>query len=205
MWIKICANTNLADALAAVESGADAVGFVFAPSPRRVTAEQAAAISAGLPASAEKVGVFQDEPVTSLLEISALADLTGVQLHGVEDPEYIAEVRRQRPSLKIIKGLHPAELAQDLAVDAILIDSGPPGARGGTGKVFDWRTHADAIGRVRKPVIIAGGLTPDNVSSAISVLHPFGVDVASGVEARPGTKDHARVQSFIRAARSARH
>ena len=199
MWIKICANTNLADALAAAEAGADAVGFVFASSPRRIVPEAAGAITEQLPPSVEKIGVFLNEPLPSLLAAIEQAHLTGAQLHGNESADYISELRRELPVLKIIKGLSPGESAAGFASDFILVDSGTAGSRGGTGKTFDWNAYAAWLRQINQPVILAGGLTANNVAEAIRILHPFGVDVASGVEATKGMKDHAKLRAFIAA------
>ena len=200
-WIKICANTNLRDALAASEAGADALGFVFAASPRQVTPAAAAEIIAQLPATIEKVGVIADESVDFVIDVATTARLTGVQLHGRETPEYVLALRRAVPHLKIIKGLHPSEQADAYEVDAILLDSGSGDTRGGTGKTFDWQANVSRVRALKPPVIIAGGLTPENVGEAIRTFQPFGVDVASGVESTKGMKDHAKVRAFIAAAR----
>jgi phosphoribosylanthranilate isomerase len=204
MWIKICANTNLADALAAADAGADAIGFVFASSPRRILPETAGAITEQVPPFVEKIGVFQNEPLPSLLAAVEQAHLTGAQLHGSESTEYVKELRRERPTLKIIKGLSPGESASGFMSDFILVDSGPAGSRGGTGKTFDWSAYAASLRQISQPVILAGGLTPENVAEAIRILHPFGVDVASGVEATRGMKDHTKLRAFIAAVHAAR-
>jgi phosphoribosylanthranilate isomerase len=200
-WVKICANTSLRDALAAAAAGADALGFVFATSPRQVAPDAAAEIIKQLPAAIEKIGVFINEPLQSLLMIAREVKLTGVQLHGTEAPDYIRAVRSAAPQMKIIKGLHPHESADDYEVDAVLIDSGSADARGGTGKTFDWQASVDRIGKIKQPVIIAGGLTPQNIGEAIRTFHPFGVDVASGVEFTKGVKDLNKLVEFIAAAR----
>jgi phosphoribosylanthranilate isomerase len=216
LWIKICANTSLADAIVASEAGADAVGFVFAPSPRRVTVEHAAAIVAGLPAEIEKIGVFVDAAFEEIAATVEAAGLTGVQLHANGSAAETAKLRaRFGPSLKILRVVHfevgaaerAAAAAQDANVDAILVDSRTATAVGGTGQAYDWTLAGTALfrnSRVRKHLVAAGGLSPENVAEAIATLHPWGVDVVSGVEAAPGRKDAAKVRAFIANARAAR-
>jgi phosphoribosylanthranilate isomerase len=219
IWIKICGNTTLEDALLAVDAGANAVGFVFAPSPRRVTAAQAAAIVPRLPASVEKIGVFVDAALEEIASTVQTCGLTGVQLHFDAEPELPARLHeRLGEEVRILRVMHfGAEAARQLAVqlaedarnphvDAVLVDSRTALAVGGTGVAFDWveaqRTvFRDAQGLKR---IAAGGLKPDNVADAIAALRPWGVDVASGVEAAPGRKDPAKVREFVRRARIAR-
>ena len=214
LWIKICANTSLADAMVAAEAGADAVGFVFAPSPRRVTREQVVAIVPELPARIEKIGVFVD---ATLDEITATVDavgLTGVQLHSMVTAEATAKLRaRFGPELRILRVVHfeagapeqAAAAATDASLDAILIDSRTATAVGGTGKAYDWvearRTVFGAMKELK--FVVAGGLTPENVAEAIAILRPWGVDVVSGVEVAPGRKDAAKVRAFIKKARAA--
>ncbi len=201
----------MADALLAAEAGADAVGFVFAPSPRRVTVEQVAAMVPQLPAELEKIGVFVD---AAFDEISLAVDacgLTGVQLHFKAAPELAAQLRaRFGPTLRIVRTVHFAGSAtvmpQGENLDAVLVDSCTPTAKGGTGQTFDWSLAATTLFQNAKArrAIAAGGLTPENVAEAIGTLGPWGVDVASGVEAAPGRKDAAKVQAFIRNARAAK-
>jgi phosphoribosylanthranilate isomerase len=215
LWIKICANTSLDDAKLAAEAGVDAVGFVFAPSPRRVTPAQVAAIVPHLPPMLEKIGVFVDASVDEIAATVEAAGLTGVQLHWDAPAELPSALRaRFGPRLRILRVVHfdaetaewDAAIASDSNVDAILVDSRTPTATGGTGQSYDWAAaskslfqHAD----VRKPLIAAGGLSPDNVAEAIATLRPWGVDVVSGVEAEPGRKDVAKVRAFIENARAA--
>lgn len=213
LWIKICANTSLEDAQLAVESGADAVGFVFAPSPRQVTVQQVAAIAPQLPASVEKIGVFVDASFEELAAAVRACALTGVQLHSATAAELPARLRAEfGGALKILRVVHFGEdAAQDAAryaadpnVDAVLVDSRTATAAGGTGIAFDWQQASRTVfsGAPAK-LIAAGGLHPGNVAQAIATLRPWGVDVASGVEAAPGRKDAARVKAFIRNARHA--
>jgi phosphoribosylanthranilate isomerase len=213
IWIKICANTSLADAQLAVEAGADAVGFVFAPSPRRVTAEQVAAITPRLP-EVEKIGVFVDADLAAISTTIERCALTGVQLHGDGDEATtMALIHRLRsrfgPQLRLLRVLHfgksldiPAELPE---IDAVLVDSRTATAVGGTGIPFDWQAARDTIFAPDRKLklIAAGGLSPSNVAEAIATLNPWGVDVASGVEAWPGRKDAAKVREFVVRARSA--
>lgn len=214
IWVKICGNTSLADAQLAVESGADAVGFVFAPSPRRVTAEQVAAITPHLPADLEKIGVFVDLDLDAIAGAVARCALTGVQLHCEGAPELPARIRaRFGSSLRILRVIHFGESAaaqleqagSDPSIDGILVDSRSATAVGGTGIAFDWQSARANIfsGQSQLKMIAAGGLTPANVAEAIATLRPWGVDVASGVERVPGQKDPAKVRAFTQNAKAA--
>jgi len=214
LWVKICANTSLEDARLAVDAGADALGFVFAPSPRRVTPEQVATISPQLPRSIEKIGVFVDAALDEIASTVRICGLTGVQLHSQSGPEAPAQLRAEfGPALRILRVVHfgpsAASQAQSYAadpnVDAILIDSRTATAVGGTGISFDWNEARCTIfsGATAAHLIAAGGLNPENVSEAIATLKPWGVDVASGVEAAPGRKDPAKVRAFVTNARDA--
>lgn len=212
LWVKICANTSLEDALLAVEAGADAVGFVFAPSPRRVTVEQVAAIVPQLPAHVEKIGVFVDAPLEEIAAAVRACGLSGVQLHAGIGAETAANLRSEfGTSLKILRVVHfgPDAMAEaqayaaDANVDGVLVDSRTATVVGGTGIAFDWDEAARTVfadGKLR--LIAAGGLNPENVAEAIRMLRPWGVDVASGVEAAPGRKDADKVKAFVRNARS---
>lgn len=214
MWVKICANTSLADAQLAAEAEADAVGFVFAPSPRRVTADQVAAITSHLPAILEKIGIFVDAGFDEICATVHTAGLTGVQLHSQCGPNLPAQLRAQFGSkLRILRVVHfgpetgteAKEIAADSHIDAILIDSRTATAVGGTGIAFDWTAARQSIfgSAGSAKFIAAGGLTPENVREAIATLYPWGVDVVSGVEAAPGRKDPAKVRAFIAAVRAA--
>jgi phosphoribosylanthranilate isomerase len=214
LWVKICANTSLADARLAVAAGADAVGFVFAPSPRRVTAAQVAAITRELPAEVEKIGVFVGADIEEIVETVEHAGLTGAQLHD-EGLGGLAEGLRAKfgPVLRILQVVHfgpdaSRELraaAADPNIDGVLIDSRTATAVGGTGVVFDWVEARETIFSPGSGLrlIAAGGLNPDNVAEAITTLRPWGVDVASGVEAEPGRKDAGKVAEFVANARAA--
>lgn len=219
-WIKICGTTNVEDALASVEAGADALGFVFAPSPRRISPRDAARITAALPASVEKIGVFVNQTVELVLDTVEKAGLTGVQLHGDEDLSFGQRLRRDaRPKLRLLKAVSLRELGEakgkTFAVAAaegaaavfsgLLLDSGDGDKRGGTGLAFDWQEAAPMTRLLAKkfPLIIAGGLKPENVGKALQIFHPWGVDVVSGVEQAPGKKDPAKLRAFIAAVRGA--
>lgn len=215
LWIKICGNTSLEDALLAVEAGADAVGFVLAPSPRRVTAAEVAAIVPHLPATVEKIGVFVDAALDDIDATVRACGLTGVPLHSEAGQELPARLRRQLGAgLRIMRVVHfgpeaaaqAAMIARDANVDAVLVDSRTATAVGGTGVAFDWEIAGKTLfqnAEARKHLIAAGGLTPDNVAEAIATLRPWGVNVASGVEAAPGRKDPAKVKEFVENARAA--
>jgi phosphoribosylanthranilate isomerase len=213
LWVKICANTSLEDALLAAQAGADAVGFVFAPSPRRVSPTQVAEIVPHLPARLEKIGVFVDassEEIASTVEACAL---TGVQIHFDAAPNLPAALRtRFGPALRILRVLHfvpGAPVADrsesDLDLDAVLVDSRTATAPGGTGKTYDWSLASKTLFQQAegRKLIAAGGLTPENVAEAIVTLGPWGVDVVSGVEAAPGRKDPVKVRAFVANARAA--
>jgi len=219
MWVKICANTNLEDALLAVDAGADAVGFVFAPSKRQVTAEQVAEIVAGLPDGVETVGVFTTTDAEEILRATSVAGLSGVQLHSEFDPKLVDAIDvgsggmlRVVQVMDVPQGMGVEALRDKLGaslrhpyVVAVLLDASHGGVSGGTGKVFEWERVAEVVRQVQREtggrVIVAGGLRTENVAEAIAAFAPWGVDVASGVEASPGVKDEARLRGFIEAAR----
>jgi phosphoribosylanthranilate isomerase len=200
-FIKICGITNLQDALASIEAGADLLGFNFyRPSPRYVEPSVAREIIDLLPKSVLKVGVFVNEP--NIESIARTAGVEALQLHGDESP---AECHRLR-DWHVIKALpvnddFDLNKLRDYDVNAIMLDTGHKTLRGGTGQVFDWslaqRANALAI-----PLFLAGGLSPENVAEAIASVHPYGVDTCSGVEVEPGFKDHARLKAFVKNARS---
>ncbi len=215
LWIKICGNTSLEDALVAAEAGADALGFVFAPSPRHVTREQVAKIVPSLPAPIEKIGVFVDATFSEIEAVLSACNLTGVQLQFAASSAIRSQLRDKfGPTLRILQTLHfnpgivaqAASLASDRNIDALLVDSRTATAPGGTGVAFDWNAAARTL--FRNPdfphrLVAAGGLNPDNVSEAIATLHPWGVDVVSGVESSPGHKDPQKVRAFVATARAA--
>jgi phosphoribosylanthranilate isomerase len=216
-WIKICGTTNLEDALLAVDAGADAVGFVFyEKSPRNIDVETAREIVEKLPRGVEKVGVFVDHEAQKIHDAVLKAGLTAVQLHGKLSMESVWQ--DQRPAAesvgvsKLIPMIHGDALkdggflisqrAQE-KIFAVLLDSISDRAKGGTGTSFDWEGTRGMVQSMSLlvPVIVAGGLTPVNVLKAIELFQPFGVDVVSGVEARPGKKDSEKVRAFVNAAR----
>jgi phosphoribosylanthranilate isomerase len=214
MWIKICGNTNLEDARFAVECGAHALGFVFAPSPRRVEAEQVRQITEKLPPEVEKYGVFVDADFDEIVSTVAAAGLTGVQLHRSSDALLPIRLRQHLAGeLRILKVLHYTDtfdqqlrqLGGDNLPDAVLVDSSSARAAGGTGTSFNWLAAQGSFQRTAPHLrlIAAGGLSPENVKQAIQILRPWGVDVVSGVESAPGKKNPERVLAFIRSAMQA--
>lgn len=203
--IKICGITNLEDALAAVDAGADALGFVFHPgSPRRLTPDQTAAITRALPPSVPRVGVFVDAQSTAVHEAIRVAGLNVLQFHGDESPEFCSRFTPCEvwKAFRIQDAASLDRLRDYPGVNAWLLDSYVAGRPGGTGAVFNWDLAREAT-RSGKPLILAGGLTPENVAEAIRHVRPFGVDVSSGVESAPGRKDPDKLRSFIAAARCA--
>lgn len=216
LWIKICGNTSREDAQLAADAGADAVGFVFAPSPRQVTREQVAEMIVVLPDHIEKIGVFVGSTLEEIQDAIEECGLTGVQLHFAVDPDLPAKLReRYGTNLRILRVLHfereldqkITDITKDKNIDALLIDSRTPHAAGGTGVAYDWHAAAAQFqgSNLSKRLVIAGGLTPENVAEAIRILNPWGVDVVSGVEASPGRKDPEKVRAFIASARAAQH
>lgn len=199
--IKICGITNLADAQVAVEAGADALGFIFyEKSPRYVTLEQAAEISKQLPPFVMRVGVFVNAPEAFIQRVISDVGLAMLQFHGDEPPE--ACTRFGLMSMKAFRMKDAGTLAEiaKYHTDAYLLDAYSPTTLGGTGHTFNWDLALEAQ-KIGKPIFISGGLTPENVADAIRKVHPFGVDVSSGVESAPGKKDHAKVKAFIAAAK----
>jgi len=198
MLVKICGITRADDALAAVAAGANAIGFVFWPdSPRFVDPYRARAIRAALPPFVTAVGVFVNQPVEYVSGVASLVRLGAVQLHGDETPQYASLL-----SAPIVKALPLTTLGEsDLAAwpdeTMVLLDVHDPVKRGGTGRTIDW--DAAATISARRRIVLAGGLTPDNVADAVARVRPFGIDVSSGVEASPGIKDHRRVRALFEA------
>lgn len=197
--VKICGITTEADALLAVALGADAVGFVFAPSPRQVSPQTVARIVERIPREILTVGVFRNEAPARVVEVVNTVGLRAAQLHGDEPPSAISYVAERVPfTIKAYPAGHPevAHFAEHGA-DAVLVDAASPGS----GEVFDWRLAEGVVDPAR--LIVAGGLTAANVGDAIAHLRPFGVDVASSVESSPGRKDPRLVRAFVAAARTA--
>ena len=201
MWVKVCGITRLEDAVAAARFGADAVGFVFAESPRMVTPEEAGEISRRMPDGPAKVGVFVNSPVEDVNRVVRRCGLDLVQLHGDEDPAYCEELGGIAIKALRVDGALDVALAKQYHCHALLLDGYDRGRRGGTGKTFDWTTVRLLDGRRR--VIVAGGLGPDNVGRAIEAARPYGVDASSGVESEPGRKDAVLMYRFIENARRA--
>ncbi|MEW6426730.1 MAG: phosphoribosylanthranilate isomerase [Thermodesulfobacteriota bacterium] len=205
--IKICGICEMSDARVAVEAGVDALGFIFAPaSPRRIDPEKARDIIASLPPFVDAVGVFMDEELAHVEEIVQFCGLTTVQLHGSESPEYCNEL-----DCRVMKAFRISAERLDSgevdfgpyygAVEGFLLDTYHRQMAGGTGQPFDWRL----LERVKPagPVILAGGLTPENVATAIQLVRPFAVDANSGVEEAPGRKGHDAIRRLVRAVRQA--
>jgi phosphoribosylanthranilate isomerase len=200
MRIKICGITNLEDALAAVEAGADALGFVFAPSPRRVTAETTAAIAREVPPFVTLVGLVVDQDPDPILDA---CPLDAVQFHGAEPPDVLLPYgRRAIKAFRVREAADLEPLSRYRSAGAFHLDAYVPGVAGGTGQSFPWALAAQAKSFGR-PIIVAGGLTPDNVAECVRTTRPYAVDVSSGVEASPGKKDRIKVRDFIAAARAA--
>ncbi|HEY6188054.1 MAG TPA: phosphoribosylanthranilate isomerase [Pyrinomonadaceae bacterium] len=202
--IKVCGINNLEDALAAVEAGADMLGFNFyCESPRYIKPSRARDIIECLPENVLSVGVFVNERPETVLSIADEAGLGGLQLHGDETPEDCRAVagRFLIKALRVGEGFTP-ESAAAYPSDAVLLDAFDRGARGGTGRTFDWRL-ARRTRELVPQLFLAGGLSPANVEEAIAAVAPYGVDACSGLECAPGRKDHALVRDFIARARRA--
>ncbi|MFN8061887.1 MAG: phosphoribosylanthranilate isomerase [Vicinamibacterales bacterium] len=194
--LKVCGITGREDAWAAVSAGADAIGFVFWPrSPRAVSADVARAIARGLPPFVTRVGVFVDATPEEMRAVVSHVGLDVLQLHGDETPDVLGVVGVR--ALKAVgrRGAALAEAAGAWPTDVpIVVDAVAPTRRGGTGERADWVAAARLA--IERPVILAGGLTPENVADAIHIVRPVAVDVSSGVELRPGVKDHVRLRAF---------
>ena len=215
-WTKICGTTNLDDAELAVSAGADAVGFIFASSSRQIQQEAAAEIIEALPNKIAKIGVTVNQSPEAVAKLAQNIGLTGIQLQGDEPADQLRAYRSALPFARSSRRYRRAGLAggedylyQYLGVceffDAVLLDAGVPGQRGGTGVPFDWNALMPFVSRIKQsmPVIIAGGLTADNVPDALRLFEPWGVDVVSGVESEPGRKDELKLRAFVNAVRAA--
>jgi len=198
--VKICGLTNEEDALAAIEMGADAVGFVLAPSPRQVSPDQAARIVAGLPPLVCKVGVFVDCALNEVTDKMDFCGLNLAQLHGNESPDVCAALFPRAVKAFRVRDESILDVIPHYRVSAYLLDTYHAILHGGTGTRFDWSIARKACRY--GPIILSGGLTPENVAQAIGYVGPYAVDVSSGVESRPGIKDHARLRSFLEQARA---
>jgi len=200
--VKICGITNQLDAQAAVEAGADALGFVFCPSsPRCVSLETAGRVSRDLPPLIVRVGVFVNAPDDLVVTAMQACRLNVLQFHGDESPEYCLKFGLMSMKAFRVKDAASLKGVEEYPTDAWLLDAFAPDRAGGTGATFNWDLAREAQ-RHGRPIFLAGGLTPENVADAIRKVQPFGVDVSSGVEASPGRKDHAKVKAFIAAAKS---
>jgi phosphoribosylanthranilate isomerase len=199
LFVKICGITSEADALLCVSLGADAVGFVFAPSVRQVSVQTAGDIAKRLPPEILTVGVFRDEAPQRVVEIVHQAGLGGAQLHGHESSQETQWIRARLPM--VIKAFPAGDRTisrfEEFGADFLLVDGDTPGS----GEVFDWRLAEGVADPTR--LIVSGGLRPDNVAQAVAHLHPAGVDVSSGVESAPGRKDPLLVRDFVVNARNA--
>ncbi len=202
MRVKICGITNDLDAAEAIRLGAWGVGLIHADGPRRVDPGVAAQIGAEYRRKVEIVGVFVNPTLDEVVRAAENASLSMVQLNGEEGPSFCSEVAR-RTGTRVIKAIHVSSAADVHAAEAFrtdyhLLDTKKAGMWGGTGKTFDW--NLAKVRQSKVPLILAGGLTPANVAEAIALVHPVVVDVASGVEAEPGRKDHALMRAFFEAA-----
>jgi phosphoribosylanthranilate isomerase len=209
-WIKICGTTSLEDALSSIAAGADALGFIFAPSKRRILPENAQKIIRQLPQNIEKIGVFLDAGPMAIRQVVSEVELTGIQMHGEGEfpPEvysYLPEDRREGlRKIKTVIVWEGFELRFDSyaavpgVVDAWLFDSGA-----GSGRSFGWQEARAKLGNRQGRFILAGGLTPENVGEAIRTFRPWGVDVVTGVEREPGRKDPEKLKAFVAAVRRA--
>ena len=200
--VKVCGIKEPGDALVAADAGADAIGLVFAESPRRVSVEEAQEVTAALPEGILKVGVFVDAEPEEVLRIAEVVGLDYAQLHGDEDPETVAAIRGS--GLGVIKALRVRNAEVLAAVeryeaDLFLLDAWSVKARGGTGERFDWGLATSLKGRDN--ILVSGGLNPENVREAIEFFEPYGVDASSSLEERPGKKDGERVRRFVSAAK----
>jgi phosphoribosylanthranilate isomerase len=217
-WVKICGITNVEDARVAVEAGADALGFVFySKSPRVVAVETVREIIARVPEPIEKVGVFADDETEQIQRVVADTGINAVQLHGTRSQQFVLGDARSASSplseSKLIpvlpgdslKGEALVHLPRRNKIFALMLDAQVNGITGGTGTTFDWQASREMVQMIslQLPVIVAGGLNPGNVAQAIRLLQPFGVDVSSGVEAKPGKKDPEKVRAFLQAVRAA--
>jgi len=201
MVLKICGITRLTDALHAAGQGATALGFVFwEKSPRYIAPEQAAKIIAALPSAVTTVGVFVNESIDRVQQVAVTSGVAVVQLHGDEPPEYGASL--EYPIVRSMTLIDADAVIESWPIGTpLLLDATDRERRGGTGMIVDW-SRAAALAR-RRRVILAGGLTPENVGDAIETVNPYGVDVSSGVEEAPGVKNLPRVTRFLENARAA--
>jgi len=198
--VKICGITSLEDALTAVAAGADALGFVFHPaSPRHISPKQAAVIIKQLPPFIQTVGLFVNEARDTVHTTADRCGLDIVQLHGDESPDFCSSINRRVIKAFRIKDIFSLDAVSDYCIAACLLDAWSPAAYGGTGRTFNWEIASAAA--AQRPIVLAGGLTPDNVAEAVRRVNPYAVDVSSGVESSPGRKDAEKIRKFIIQAR----
>ena len=201
--VKICGITNLADALAAIAAGADALGLNFyEKSPRHVSVKTAAEISKQIPPFIMRAGVFVNADEDLVTRAIGECGLSLLQFHGDEPPEFCAQFGLMSMKAFRVRDEKSLEELPKFQTDAYLLDAYSSDARGGTGEKFNWDLAIEAQ-KFGKPVFLAGGLTPENVADAVRTVRPFGVDVSSGVESSPGKKEHAKIRAFIAAVRKA--
>jgi phosphoribosylanthranilate isomerase len=197
--VKICGITNAADAMAAVDAGANYLGFNFyAKSPRRISEADALKIRRELPKKVEAVGIFVNEDVARVAEMSKTLKLDAAQLHGDESPDAVAELARMVPVWKAFRvepDFRLETLDEYAEAEAFLFDAAHTGQYGGTGRTTDWDAARRAA--TSRRIILAGGLKVENVAAAVRIVWPYAVDVASGVETKPGKKDHGLIREFI--------
>lgn len=191
--VKVCGVTRVEDATLAADLGASAIGFIFWPkSPRYVDPETARAIAAALPRTVVCVGVFVDQPIEDMQRIASGVPLGALQLHGAESPRVAAALLQPViKALPVTHGFAPESLDVWPSEVTVLLDAHDPVKRGGTGRTIDWRSAAAAA--ARRPIMLSGGLTPENVREAIETVRPYAIDVSSGVETSPGIKDPAKL------------
>jgi phosphoribosylanthranilate isomerase len=202
VFTKVCGITNPGDARVAADAGADAIGLIFAESPRKLTLKEARKVSVGLPENILKVGVFVDAEPGEVLEIAREVGLDLAQLHGDETPETVAAIRNA--GLPVMKALRVRNMEalgalERYEADLFMLDAWSARARGGTGETFDWGLAKSVKGRGN--IVVSGGLTPENVREAVEFFEPYGVDASSSLEERPGKKSGERVRRFVRAAK----
>ena len=195
--VKICGMTSLNDVKVAVDGGVDAVGFIFyKKSPRSVTMQAVREIVLELPPFVDSVGVFVNETAEQINKIADHCKLDRVQLHGDESPAFCKKIRRRVIKAIRVKDIQSLKKLSDYPVSSFLLDTFSEDQYGGTGKVLDWNLAFPA--KKYGPIILAGGLTPNNVRQAIQRIQPYGVDVCSGVESQPGIKDHKKMKAFLK-------
>jgi phosphoribosylanthranilate isomerase len=200
--VKICGITNVADGLAAAEAGADMIGLMFyESSPRHITLARAVEISRAMPLFLMRVGVFVNAPADFVLRAIGECNLTMLQFHGDETSDFCTQFGLMNMKAIRVRDAESLTQLENYQTDAFLLDAHSKNGLGGTGEKFNWELAVE-VQKFGKPIFLAGGLTPENVADAVRIVHPFGVDVSSGVESAPGIKDHAKVKAFITAAKS---